>query len=233
PRERGRPREPVHARPARGDIAMASILIVDDEKNIRTHLGSFVRSLGHTVEAADGADAALALVDRQRFDVVVSDVRMGGMDGLGLLRELRRRSPEAVVVLMTAYATVPQAVEAIRAGAYDYLVKPFGLDQVRLLLERVFEVQRLRRENVTLRHAVEEPVLLESASAAMQRALATARQVAGSDVTVLFTGESGTGKNVLAAATHGWSTRSAGPFVQIPCTTLADQLLESELFGHV
>jgi NtrC-family two-component system response regulator AlgB len=212
---------------------MATILIVDDEKNIRTHLGTYVRRLGHTVETAADATEALRLLERTESDVVLSDVRMAGMDGLALLREVRRRRPESVVILMTAYATVPEAVEAMRAGAYDYLVKPFTLDEVGLLLDRVFEVQKLRRENRRLRRAVDEPVLLDSASGAMQRALATARQVASSDATVLLAGESGTGKNVLAAAIHGWSPRHAGPFVTITCTALAEHLLESELFGHV
>jgi NtrC-family two-component system response regulator AlgB len=212
---------------------MASILVVDDEKNIRTHLASYVRSLGHTAETAADAQTALRLVAEHAFDVVLSDVRMAGMDGLSLLHELHRRRPEAVVVLMTAYATVAQAVEAMRAGAYDYLAKPFALDEVGLLLARVLEVQGLRRENQRLRKAVDEPGLLESASPVMQRALATARQVATSDAAVLLTGESGTGKNVLAAAMHGWSVRASGPFVTITCTTLAEHLLESELFGHV
>jgi NtrC-family two-component system response regulator AlgB len=212
---------------------MATILIVDDEKNIRTHLATYVRGLAHAVETADSAAAALAVLARREVDVVFSDVRMAGMDGLALLREIRRQRPDAVVVLMTAYATVAEAVEAMRAGAYDYLMKPFSLEQVGLLLARVLEVQALRRENRTLRRVLDEPVLLESASPVMQRALATARQAAASDVTVLLTGESGTGKNVLAAAIHGWSPRRAGPFVKIPCTTLTDQLLESELFGHV
>jgi NtrC-family two-component system response regulator AlgB len=212
---------------------VASILIVDDEKNIREHLATYVRGLGHQVEtAADGA-AALAVLDRREVDVVISDVRMAGLDGQALLREIRQRRPDAVVVLMTAYATVQGAVEAMRAGAYDYLVKPFSLDEVGLLLARVLEVQGLRRENRRLRRVVEQPPLLESASPAMQRALATARQVAASDVTILLTGESGTGKNVLAAAIHAWSPRAAGPFVTIACTTLAEHLLESELFGHV
>src|SRR5207247_1355430 len=156
-----------------------------------------------------------------------------GMDGLALLREIRRQRPDAVVVLMTAYATVAQAVEAMRAGAYDYLVKPFSLDHAGLLLARVLEVQTLKRENRRLRRAVDEPVLLESASPLMLRALDTARQAAGSDVTVLLTGESGTGKNVLASAIHGWSPRQRGAFVTVACTTLAEHLLESELFGHV
>jgi len=210
-----------------------SILVVDDEKNIRANLATYLRGLGHRAEIAADATAALAAVERESFDVVLSDVRMAGVDGLALLREIRRRRPDAVVVLMTAYATVEQAVEAMRAGAYDYLVKPFSLDQVGLLLERVFEVKALRQENRTLRRAVVNPALLESSSPAMQRALGTARQAAAADATVLLTGESGTGKNVLAAAIHDWSPRRESPFVTIACTTLAEHLLESELFGHV
>jgi len=212
---------------------MAAILIVDDEKNIRDHLATFIRGLGHEVESArDGAEA-LATAARRDFDVVFSDVRMAGMDGVALLRELRRRQSDLSVVLMTAYATVAQAVEVMRAGAYDYLVKPFSLDDVSALLDRVLEVRALRRENETLRRSIESPVLLDSRAAAMQRVLSTARRVAESDVTVLLTGESGTGKNVLASAIHRWSRRQDGPFVIIPCTTLAEHLLESELFGHV
>ena len=142
-----------------------SILIVDDEKNIRANLATYVRGLGHRAEVAADASAALAALDREPFEVVLSDVRMAGMDGLALLREIRRRRPDAVVVLMTAYATVEQAVEAMRAGAYDYLVKPFSLEQVGLLLERVFEVKALRQENRTLRRAVLNPALLDSSSA--------------------------------------------------------------------
>jgi NtrC-family two-component system response regulator AlgB len=212
---------------------MATILIVDDERNIREHLATFVRGLGHEVETAADAAAALGILARLEVDVVLSDVRMAGMDGLALLREIRTRRPEAVVVLMTAYATVPGAVEAMRAGAYDYLTKPFSLDEVGLLLERVLEVQGLRRENRSLREAAGAVPLLESASPVMQRVLVTAERVAATDATVLLTGESGTGKNVLASAIHDWSTRRAAPFVTIACTTLSEHLLESELFGHV
>src|SRR5205823_10865190 len=120
---------------------MATVLIVDDEKNIREHLAIYVRSLRHRAEVAPDATEALTLLERHEPDVIFSDVRMAGMDGLALLREIRRRRPDAVVVLMTAYATVAQAVEAMRAGAYDYLVKPFSLEQVGLLLARVLEVQ--------------------------------------------------------------------------------------------
>jgi DNA-binding NtrC family response regulator len=212
---------------------MADLLIVDDESNIRTHLASYVRTLGHTTELAASAEDALAAFSRHAFDVVLTDVRMAGMDGLALLKEIKRRAPDTIVVLMTAYATVADAVEAMRAGAYDYLVKPFGLDQVRLILGRALEVQSLRRENRRLHLAIDEPVLLTSASPATQRALATAERVAVSDATVLLTGESGTGKTVLARQIHAWSQRRHAPFVTIACTTLAEHLLESELFGHV
>jgi DNA-binding NtrC family response regulator len=212
---------------------VASILIVDDEPHIRGHLATYVRSLGHAVTEATDAATALAAIAHAPLDVVVSDVRMPGMDGMSLLRESKRRAPDTVVVLMTAYATVPQAVEAMRAGAYDYLVKPFGLEQVELLLTRALEIQVLRRENRSLRQAIDEPILLQSASPAMQRALATAERAAASDVTVLLTGESGTGKTVLGRQIHAWSPHRAAPFVTISCAALAEHLLESELFGHV
>src|SRR5215470_5341595 len=114
---------------------MAAILIVDDEKHIRSHLATYLRGLGHGVETAADATEALVCLERKTCELIFSDVRMAGMDGLALLREIRRRSPETAVVLMTAYATVGQAVEAMRSGAYDYLVKPFSLDQVKLVLD--------------------------------------------------------------------------------------------------
>jgi DNA-binding NtrC family response regulator len=212
---------------------MASILIVDDERRIRTHLTSYVRSLGYAVESAADGTEALAALGRRSFDVVISDVRMAGTDGIALLRETKRLAPDTTVILMTAYATVAQAVEAMRAGAYDYLVKPFSLDEVKIRLERVIEVQSLRNENERLRSAVEGRVVVDSASPAMRQALATARRAAESDVTMLLTGESGTGKTVMARQIHAWSPRRDGPFVTIACTTLAEHLLESELFGHV
>jgi NtrC-family two-component system response regulator AlgB len=192
-----------------------------------------VRGLGHEVTEAADAAAALDALAAAPVDVVLSDVRMAGMDGLALLREIKRRGPETIVLLMTAYATVPQAVEAMRAGANDYLVKPFGLEEVDLRLSRVLEMQTLRRDHHRLRAAVDEPMFVDSASPPMQRALATAERAAGSDVTVLLTGESGTGKTVLGRQIHAWSPRWRGPFVTISCTTLAEHLLESELFGHV
>jgi two-component system response regulator AtoC len=212
---------------------VARLLVVDDDQKIRSHLATYLRSLGHAVEpAADGVEA-LRIAGSEPVEIVLSDLRMAGMDGMALLRELRRRRPDAAVILMTAYATVPGAVEAMREGAFHYLVKPFALEEVRLLVERACELVVLRRDNRALRSGLEAPALLESQNAATRRAVETARQAADSDVNVLLLGESGTGKNVLARAIHAWSPRRAGPFVIISCTTLAEHLLESELFGHV
>jgi NtrC-family two-component system response regulator AlgB len=212
---------------------MASILIVDDEKNIRAMLASFLRTRGHAPELAASGAEAIEKMRRGDFDLVFSDIRMAGLDGLALLREVRSRWPDVVVVLMTAYATVAQAVEAMREGAYDYLVKPFSIEEVGLALDRVLEVLALRRENRALKGALDRPVLLASRNPSMTRAIQTARQAATSGATVLLTGESGTGKGVLARAIHAWSERAARPFVAIACTTLSESLLESELFGHV
>jgi DNA-binding NtrC family response regulator len=212
---------------------MTHVLVVDDDPGIRTHLATHLYDLGHDVQVAADALAALEAMERAPFEAVLSDVRMAGMDGVELLREMRRRRPDAVVVLMTAYATVPGAVEAMREGAYDYLVKPFELDEVGLVLERLLEVRGLRRENRELRRAVESPALLESRNPAMQRVLEEARRAAASDATVLVSGECGVGKNVLAAAMHRWSPRAEGPFAVIACTSLAEHRLDSELFGHV
>jgi DNA-binding NtrC family response regulator len=149
---------------------MAFILIVDDEKSIRTMLASYVRTLGHEVEIAEDGKAALEILGRTAFDLVFSDVRMADLDGLALLREIRATWPGVVVVLMTAYATVPQAVEAIRAGAYDYLVKPFSILQVDHLLDRALEMQALRVENRPLRPVLGQPALQAPPEAVGQEA---------------------------------------------------------------
>ena len=143
------------------------------------------------------------------------------------------RSPDLAVILMTAYATVENAVDAMKAGAYDYLTKPFTLDQVQHVVDRALEAQRLRTENRVLRDSIEERPLIESQSPVMRQLLETARRVAASEATILLMGESGTGKNVLARQIHRWSPRSEKPFVVVNCTTLSEHLLESELFGHM
>jgi NtrC-family two-component system response regulator AlgB len=212
---------------------MASIVIVDDEKNIRRNLAVFFESLGHRVRAAAGGAEAIAALGDEPADLVLTDVRMAEMDGLRLLEEIKRRDPATVVVLMTAFATVENAVAAMKAGAQDYVTKPFTLDEIRRTLERALELRGLRVENRELRSAVEQAPMLETESAAMRRLLDTARQAAASDATILLTGESGAGKNVLARQIHQLSPRRDHPFITVNCTTLSEQLLESELFGHM
>ncbi len=212
---------------------MARLLIVDDEKNIRRSLATFFESLGHQVRSAESGPQAIALLPDNQFDLVLADYRMAEMSGLELLREIKRRSPESLVILMTAYATVENAVESMKSGAYDYLTKPFSLEQIRHTVERALQLSTLRAENRELRSAFDDGPQLDSKSPTMQRLLETARQAATSDATILLTGESGTGKNVIARQIHRWSRRHQEPFVVVNCTTLSEELLESELFGHV
>jgi two-component system, NtrC family, response regulator AlgB len=212
---------------------MAKLLIVDDERNIRRSLTTFFESLGHLVRAAENGAQAVALLAETQFDLVLTDYKMAEMSGLELLREIKRRAPECLVILMTAYATVENAVEAMKSGAYDYVTKPFSLEQIQHTVDRALHVGLLTAENRALRSAIDEEPLLDSKSPAMQRLLETARQAAASDATILLTGESGTGKNVIARQIHRWSRRLSKPFVVVNCTTLSEELLESELFGHM
>ncbi|HLI79060.1 MAG TPA: sigma-54 dependent transcriptional regulator [Candidatus Binataceae bacterium] len=212
---------------------MVRLLIVDDEKNIRLSLTRFFGSLGHQVSEAENGAQARAMLAESRFDLVLTDFRMAEMNGLELLKEARRIHPDILVILMTAYATVESAVAAMKAGAYDYITKPFSLEEIQLIVERAIQLQGLQAENRALREAMEDLPLLESRSAAMLRLLETAHQAAASDATILLTGESGTGKNVLARQIHRWSARHERVFVVVNCTTLSEELLESELFGHV
>jgi NtrC-family two-component system response regulator AlgB len=213
---------------------MAKLLVVDDEKNIRGNLVTFFEGAGHQVKTAENGSQALALLSIDpTFDLMLTDYRMAEMNGLELLQQARREAPNLAVILMTAYATVENAVNAMKAGAYDYLTKPFTLDQVEHVVDRALEAQRLRTENRVLRDSIEERPLIESQSPVMRQLLETARRVAASEATILLMGESGTGKNVLARQIHRWSPRSEKPFVVVNCTTLSEPLLESELFGHM
>jgi two-component system, NtrC family, response regulator AlgB len=212
---------------------MARLLIVDDEKNIRRNLATFFESIHHEVSSVDSGPEAIKLINEKPFDLVLTDFRMAEMTGLDLLRDIKRSHPETLVILMTAYATVENAVTAMKAGAYDYVTKPFTLEQIQHTVERALQMQGLRAENRALRNTIEEAPLLESKSPAMIRLLETARQAAVSDATILLTGESGTGKNMLARQMHRWSPRRDQPFVVVNCTTLSEELLESELFGHM
>jgi two-component system, NtrC family, response regulator AlgB len=219
--------------PGAGSI-MAKLLVVDNEKNIRGHLATFLAGRGYEVRTADSGQQALALISGEDgFDLVLTDYRMAEMNGDELQKHIKDRDPKVLVILMTAYATVEGAVAAMKAGAYDYIAKPFSLDHLEHAVERALETRRLRSEVHGLRHTLDERPFLESRSAAMQRLFHDAERVASSDAAILLTGESGTGRNVLARQIHRWSQRRDKAFVVINCTTLSEEWLESELFGLV
>ena len=210
-------------------------LVVDDEKNIRQTLRVCLESLDAEVTEASSATMALEAIGRAVFDVVFLDLRLGVQSGLDLIPQLLAENPNVVVIVVTAYATVETAVEAIRRGAWDYLPKPFTPAQIRHLLEKV-AVQRslsARIADLQERLQAEAPETdLETAAPAMRSVSEVVNRAARSDVSVLFRGESGTGKGVLSRAMHLQSARRDRPFVTINCPTLTEELLASELFGH-
>ncbi|MCK9171995.1 MAG: sigma-54 dependent transcriptional regulator [Desulfuromonas thiophila] len=212
---------------------MARILIVDDEEKIRAILAYILEEVGHQVaEAANGLQA-LEQLDADGFDLVISDMRMDGMDGLELLAAIRERELGCPVVFITAYATLESAVEALRLGAADYLVKPFEEQSVALAIERALGVKRLLTENLRLKQQLtktQSPGVF--ASEAMRKIQSLAQRVANSDATVLLQGESGTGKEVVARLVHHASPRARERFVAVNCAAIAPNLLEAELFGH-
>ncbi|MDX1383826.1 MAG: sigma-54 dependent transcriptional regulator, partial [Thermoanaerobaculia bacterium] len=190
---------------------------------------------GYSCRSCSGGEAALAELESEVADVVVTDRKMPGMDGLELLRRVGERHPEVPVILMTAYADVPSAVEAMRAGAFDYVIKPFDNEEIRAVVARALEVTRLKRENAYLRQEIGDrhtPDTMVAESEAGRRLLELVRRVAPARASVLIEGESGTGKELVARLLHYWSDRVAAPFVAVNCAALAEGVLESELFGH-
>jgi len=210
------------------------ILIVDDDKDTRDGL-THALSDTHAVLAAESADRALGILNEREVDVLLSDLRMPGMDGLTLLQRARAQRPGLICILLTAYGSVETAVEAMKRGAYDFLMKPVNLDHLDLLLQRALHSRAVESENVSLREQLDRKYGLESIvgnSAVMHRLFDTIKQAAPTQATVLIQGESGTGKELVAHAVHRLSPRSKGPFVAIHCAALSPSLLESELFGH-
>lgn len=211
------------------------ILIVDDEAAVRESLSSWFRDEGYEVDTADSARVALEKLARNTWDVFLLDIRMPGIDGLELQRKLREAEPDATVVIMTAYASVETAVEAMKQGAFDYIIKPFDPDDLEHTIRNAIERKKLVTENKQLRNKIDELNLLHEVvgtSAATRRLLEQVAMVAASDTTVLVRGESGTGKELVARAIHANSSRRYMPIVVVNCGALSDGVLESELFGH-
>jgi DNA-binding NtrC family response regulator len=211
------------------------ILVVDNDPEMVTLLQGYLAGRGWTVSGAAGGAEALAAMGREDYDVILTDLVMDGVDGLALLREARQRQPAPRVILMTAFGSLETAIEAIRHGAYDYLTKPFKMEQAALAVQRAIDDRRLREENRRLRRAVEQRFGFESivgSSPALQSVFEQVRAIAGSDAAVLLIGESGTGKELVARAIHHNGARRDGPFVPVNCAAIPETLLESELFGH-
>ena len=215
---------------------MLNVLITDDEANIRKMLTVCLESRGHRVTAVSNGKDARAEADRQVFDMAFVDLRLGTENGLDLIPPLIGACPWIKIVVITAYASIDTAVEAMRRGATDYIPKPFTPEEVQIVTDRVATVRGMEQRIATLQEDLEQlhpEVSFSSRHPGMQRAVELARQVGASEAVVLLRGPSGTGKTVLARAIHGWSRRADKPFGTISCPTLSPDLLESELFGHV
>ncbi len=218
-----------------GRMAADRILVVDDEESMRDVLKRMLTAEGYNVSLAENGKKALALMEKERFDYILCDIRMPVMGGLELLREITSRKIPGTAIMMSAFGTVETAVEAMKLGAYDYISKPFMSDEILLTLRKAQEREGLRKENEALREEVERavrPGKLLYASRAMEDVVRMVEKVKDYDTTVLVTGESGTGKELIARMLHYGGMRKDSPFVAINCGAIPETLLESELFGH-
>ena len=213
----------------------ARLLVVDDEAAALKNLSHLFRKEGYEVVARQSGQAALKDLREKEFDVVLTDLRMKGVDGLAVLRQAREWQPDVEVIVITGHATLDSAVGAMKEGAFHYVAKPYRLDEVRQVVKSALDVVNLKRENRDLRRRIEGfqgPVNIITQDLGMQRLLDTARQVAPTDCNILVTGESGTGKELMARYVHMHSARSSQAFVAVNCGALQEELLANELFGH-
>ncbi|MEZ4601131.1 MAG: sigma-54 dependent transcriptional regulator [Syntrophotaleaceae bacterium] len=212
------------------------ILIIDDDPSFRRVLGYNLQEEGYEVHAAVSGAEGLREFDEHQPPLVITDLKMPGIDGFRVLREIKERSPDTIIIIMTAFGAVDTAVEAMKLGAYDYITKPFNRDELKLVVRKAIEVSNLSRENRQLKDRLTEKIDFENIvgiSPAMERVFNIVRKVADTEATILITGESGTGKELVARAIHLLSSRKAAVFTPINCAAIPRDLLESELFGHV
>lgn len=215
---------------------MEKILVVDDEQSLRDVLSIMLKRAGYAVTSAMDGEEAIELLNKEIFDLVITDLRMPKIDGMEVLKAVKSASPETVVLIITAFASADSAVEAMKQGAYDYLTKPFQVDEVQLIIRNALEKRRLTTENMLLKREMASQssfAQLVGQSEAMQKVFDVVRKVADSKSNVLICGESGTGKELVARAIHYNSARSVMPFVAVNCSAVPETLLESELFGHM
>jgi len=215
---------------------MAKILIAEDERGMRDLLAIVLKKEGHDVTLCENGKVAIESIKKDIFDLIITDLKMPGIDGLSVLKTSKELSPDTIVIMITAFGTTETAIDAMKAGAYDYITKPFKVDELKLIIRNALEKKTLREQNILLKREIESRYGFENLigrSPAMQKVFTMIQKISSTTSNVLITGESGTGKELVARAIHNLSQRRDRPFVTVNCGALPETLLESELFGHM
>ena len=212
------------------------ILVADDEQSMREFLDIMLKKEGYKVSLASNGEEVLKLIDKDLFDLILLDIRMPKLDGIGVLKKIKTASPETIVIMITAYASADTAIKAMKEGAYDYITKPFKVDEIKLIIKNALEKKNLQKENLLLKQVVRDRYRFGSIIGQSSKMLALydlLEKIAPTKTNILITGESGTGKELAAKAIHYNSSRKDKPFVTLNCGAIPESLIESELFGHM